>query len=190
MARPTGSAPVIDARRHRALRLPDEGYSLGEAGRMTGSAANSVMRWRNAHSEGGEQAPKVRMAPVRPATRSDRQRRQIIKLLMRGAVANGFDTELWITSRVARVIQKVFQIRFHRSHVACFLHDLGFSCQKPERCALERDEQRIERWKRRDWPRLKKTMRGSVTTSTSPTNPACRRKSSLHCRVGSIPDGI
>ena len=35
MARPKGSAEVIEARRRQALRLLDEGYSLGEAGRMT-----------------------------------------------------------------------------------------------------------------------------------------------------------
>ncbi len=28
--------------------------------------------------------------------------------------------------------------------------------QKPERRAMERDEQAIERWKRKDWPRIKK----------------------------------
>ncbi len=60
----------------------------------------------------------------------------------RGAVANGLDTELWTTSRVAGLIHKAFRVRFHRSHVARLLHDLGISCQKPERRAMERDEQR------------------------------------------------
>ena len=108
MARPKGSAQVIEARRRQALRLLEEGFSLGEVGRMTGSAASSVMRWRNALEQGGEQALKVRMASGRPATLSDNQRRQIVKKLMRGALANGFDTELWTTSRVAGVIHKSF----------------------------------------------------------------------------------
>ena len=60
MARPTGSAELIEARRHQALRLLDEGFSLGEFGRMTGSAARSVMRWRDARARGGEKALKVR----------------------------------------------------------------------------------------------------------------------------------
>jgi transposase len=172
MARPKGSAEVIEARRRQALRLLDQGYSLGEVGRMTGSAASSVMRWRNAVERDGEQGLKVRVASGRPATLSDSQRRRIVKKLLRGALANGFDTELWTTSRVASVIHKSFGVRFHRSHVARLLHDLGFSCQKPERRAIERDEKRIEQWKRRDWPRVKKTLRGWAPISSSSTNPA------------------
>ena len=54
MGRPTGSAELIEARRHQALRLLDEGYTLGEVGRMTQCAASSVMRWRDARSRGGD----------------------------------------------------------------------------------------------------------------------------------------
>jgi hypothetical protein len=36
--------------------------------------------------------------------------------------------------------------------------------QKPERRALERDEEAIARWKRKDWPRIKKTLRGWAPT--------------------------
>lgn len=37
--------------------------------------------------------------------------------------------------------------------------DLGWSCQKPERRALQRDEEAIARWKRYTWPRIKKSPR-------------------------------
>jgi len=33
-----GSAELIEARRRQALRLPDEGFSLDEVGRMLGAA--------------------------------------------------------------------------------------------------------------------------------------------------------
>ena len=172
MARPTGSAEVIEARRHQALRLLDEGYTLGEVGRMTDSAASSVMRWRDTRERGGEKALKVRPAPGRPPALSEAQRQRIIKRLIKGAMANGFSTELWTTSRVATLIHQCCHIQFHRSHAARLLHEFGFSCQKPESRALERDEVRIEQWKRKDWPRVKKTLRGWVRTSSLPTNRA------------------
>ena len=172
MARPVGSAAVIEARRRQALRLLDEGYSLGEVGRMTGSAASSVMRWRDARDRGGDQALKVRLAPGRPPALSPAQRQRIIKRLLKGAMANGFSTELWTTSRVATLIHQCCHVQFHRSHAARLLHEFGFSCQKPESRALERDEVRIEQWKRKDWRRVKKTLRGWVRTSSSPTNRA------------------
>jgi transposase len=171
MPRPKGSAELIEARRRQALRLLDEGFSLNEVGRILGMAASSVMRWRDARESGGEWALKVRFSPGRPRALTDRQRRKIVKLLLKGAVANGFSTELWTTTRVARLIHEHCRVQFHRSHVARLLHEMGFSCQKPERRALERDERKIEEWKRKRWPGLKKTPRGWVPTSSLSTNP-------------------
>ena len=172
MTRPVGSAELIEARRRQGLRLLDEGYSLAEVGRMTDCAPSSVMRWRDARTQGGSHALKVRPTPGRPPTLTNAQRQRIIKRLIKGAMANGFTTELWTTSRVATVIQQCCKVQFHRSHVARLLHDFGFSCQKPVRRALERDETRIDEWKRKDWPKVKKTLRGWVLTLSSPTNPA------------------
>jgi transposase len=154
------------------MRLLEEGYSLNEVGRIVDVAPSSVMRWRDARKSGGEKALKVQFSPGRPATLTNRQRRKIVKLLLKGAMANGFSTELWTTRRVGSLIEQHCAVRFHRSHVARLLHDLGFSCQKPERRALERDEEKIEQWKRKRWPQVKKTLRGWVPTSFLPTNPA------------------
>jgi transposase len=164
--RPKGSAELIEARRRQALRLLEEGYSLTEVGRLVGSASSSVMRWRDAVRSGGEAALKVRFSPGRPPSLSGKQRKQLGRWLLQGAMANGFSTELWTTGRVVILIQRHCRVRFHRSHVARLLHELGFSCQQPERRALERDEARIEEWKRKDWPQVKKTLRGWVLTSS------------------------
>ncbi len=172
MPRPKGSAELLEARRLQALRLLDEGFSLNEIGRMLDIAASSVMRWRDARDSGGEEALKVRFSPGRPRSLTDRQRRKVVKLLLKGAMANGFSTELWTTARVARLIEQHCEVQFHRSHVARLLHEMGFSCQKPERRALERDEDKIEDWKRKRWPQVKKTLRGWVPTSSLSTNPA------------------
>ena len=172
MPRPKGSAELIEARRLQALRLLDKGFSLNEVGRMLELAPSSVMRWRNARDSGGQEALKVRFSPGRPRALTDRQRRKIVKLLLKGALANGFETELWTTRRVASLIEEHCHIQFHRGHVARLLHEMGFSCQKPERRALERDEQKIEEWKRKRWPQVKKTLRGWVPTSSLSMNPA------------------
>lgn len=124
MPRPKGSAELIEARRHQALRLLEEGYSLNEVGRMIGSAPSSVMRWRDALQSGGEMALKVRFSPGRPPALTAAQRKQIVKLLLKGVIANDFSTELWTTGRVAILIQKHCRVQFHRNHVARLLHEL------------------------------------------------------------------
>jgi transposase len=170
--RPRGGAAVLEARRHRALRLLDEGRSLHEVGRLVGCAPISVMRWRDARDEGGTAALRVRFSPGRPPKLDARQRQRLVKLLLQGAMAQGYRTEIWTTARVAALIRKTFGVRYHRDHVGRLLHGLGFTHQKPERRALERNEEAIERWKKGEWRRIKKKPRGWVPISSSSTNRA------------------
>jgi transposase len=93
-------------------------------------------------------------------------------LLLEGPIAHGYRTNLWTTARIAEVISRKFGVRYHRDHVGRLMHSLRWSPQKPERQALERDEEKIKRWKREVWPRVKKTLRGWAPISYLPTNRA------------------
>jgi transposase len=163
-----GSAELLSDRRRRALKLLTEKLSLNEVARRIGCAASSVMRWRDAWRRRGEDAFRVRFSPGRPRRLTRAQERRLARILLRGAMANGYRTDLWTTQRIAEVIRQNFGVRFHRSHVArVMLHRLEWSHQKPERHAIERDDEAIERWKKKEWPRVKKTPSGWVPTSSS-----------------------
>jgi transposase len=165
--RPRGNAEAIEARRRRALALLDEGLSLNEVGRRVGCGASSVMRWRDLRDDEGASGLAVKPIPGRPRKMTSSQTSKLVRILSKGALAAGYNTELWTTARIAQVIEKHFGIGYHPDHIGRILHRLGWSCQKPERRALERDEERIEQWKRKDWPRVKKTPAGWVPTSSS-----------------------
>jgi transposase len=167
-----GSADVLEHRRRRALALLDEGRSLNEVARLVGSAPSSVMRWRNARRRGGIKALKVRFSPGRPSKLTATQRRKLVRRLVRGAMAYGYQTDLWTTGRIAYLIEREFGVRYHADHVGRLMHDLDWSHQKPQRRALERNTKAIERWKREDWPRVKKTPLGWAPISSSPMNRA------------------
>ena len=74
----------------------------------------------------------------------------------RGARAHGYATDLWTTKRVAAVITRTFGVVYHPAHVSRMLAACGWSCQKPERRNVERDEAAIARWKRYRWAAIKK----------------------------------
>ena len=61
-------------------------------------------------------------------------------------MASGYSTQLWTTARVAEVIWKTFRVRYHRDHVGRLLHSLGWSHQKPQKKALERNQAEIRRF--------------------------------------------
>ena len=158
--RPKGSAEVLEERRRRALGLLREKWSLHAVARRIGCAASSVKRWRDAWRRGGAPALRVRRSPGRPPKLSAHQQRRLVRLLLRGATAHGYRTELWTTARMAAVIRREFGVVYHRDHVGRLLHQLGWSHQKPERRAAERDEAAIARWTQVSWPRVKKRPRG------------------------------
>ena len=57
---------------------------------------------------------------------------------------------------VAEVIEREFGVKYHPGHVWYVLRAMGWSCQKPERRARERDEPAVARWRKQDWSRIKK----------------------------------
>jgi transposase len=160
MPRLKGSADLLEDRRKRALALLDSGHSLNHVGRLIRCHASSVMRWRNARRRGGGKALRVRFSPGRPLKLDREQQKRLAKVLLRGPLAHGYRTNLWTTARIAEVIRREFGIQYHHDHVGRLMHRLQWSPQKPERRALERNEKAIEGWKQKDWPRIKKTLRG------------------------------
>jgi hypothetical protein len=60
---------------------------------------------------------------------------------------------------VSRLIHRQFGVRYHRDHIGRLLGQMGWSCQRPTGRARERKEEEIVRWKRVEWPRIKKSQR-------------------------------
>jgi Winged helix-turn helix len=58
---------------------------------------------------------------------------------------------------VAHLIDEEFNVRYHEGHVWKILVALGWSPQRPEGRARERNEEQILNWKKNVWPALKKS---------------------------------
>ena len=63
---------------------------------------------------------------------------------------------MWTCQRVAHLIKREFGVGYHPAHVSRILKKLGFSLQKPDRLADQRDEDAIQEWTENRWPELKK----------------------------------
>jgi len=168
--RPFGSQKQLENRRRKAMKLLDTGISLHEVARRIGCHASSVMRWRNEREQFGDSGLSPKPIPGRPTKLTAQQKKKLINLLLKGAVAQGYRTELWTTARIAELIKNKFGVSYHRDHIGKLMASLSWSYQKPARRALERDEKAIEEWKRKKWPRVKKTPRGWAPISSLSTN--------------------
>lgn len=88
----------------------------------------------------------VRFSPGRPLKLAASQRKRLVRLLLKGPMAQGYRTKLWTTARLAKLVESKFGVRYHPDHIGRLMHSVGWTPQKPEKSALERDEDQIERW--------------------------------------------
>ncbi len=157
--RPHGSPEELERRRNRAIDLMQQGYPPVEVAHMVGVDRRSVRRWNAAYRAQGLEGICIKPASGRPAKLDARARRKLDAILLKGARAVGFPTDLWTCPRVAEVIRSRFKVCYHVDHVCRLLHSLGWSPQKPARRAVERDEDFIQDWVKTQWPRIKKKPR-------------------------------
>ena len=153
--RPPGSAEALERRRRRAVALLDEGYTQAEVARLVGASGSSVHRWRKMARRKDGLAAKPASGRKRRLTAA--QHRRLERMLRKGARAHGWANDLWTCPRVAELIRREFGVQYHVDHVwRILVEQLGWSSQKPERRARERDEAAIEHWRREEFPRIKK----------------------------------
>jgi transposase len=154
--RTAGSPKSLEKRRLDAIAFFENGMSqVGIAAKLKVND-RTVRQWVATYRRHGRKGLAAKPVPGRPTKLQAAQRKALVRLLDKGAIASGFPTDLWTCPRVARVVEKSFGVGYHVDHVGRLLRSLGFTPQKPERVARERDEAAIRRWVRQDWPRLKK----------------------------------
>ena len=170
--RPLGSPAALERRRRTALALLREGLTPVDIARRLGVDRRSVRRWRAAHDAAGAAGVAAKPASGRPSKLDADARHRLETLLLAGARAAGFPTDLWTCPRVAILIRRELRVRYHVDHIGRLLRALGWSPQKPERRARERDETAIQRWVKVEWPRVKKTPGGTARRWSSSTKRA------------------
>jgi transposase len=106
--------------------------------------------------EGGIDALRAVPEPGRPGKLDEGQLASVRKAVLQSPTAHGFGSELWTLKRVGAVIERMHGVRFSQAHVWRILGALGLSAQKPEKRAIERNEEAVRSCKRRTWPRLTK----------------------------------
>jgi len=144
------------ALRQEAAALFSEGQTIRQVAAALVIGYETARTWCRTLEQSGTQA----MCATKPRGRKPRlsaqQLEQLAVALTQGPLHWGFRTDVWTLERIAGLVRKLFDVRYHPSHVYKIMQALGWTCQRPTRQAKERDEAAIARWVREDWPRIKK----------------------------------
>ena len=155
--RPHGRAAELERRHRLTIDLLEKVFSTTEVADRVGADLSSVRRWRQAHRRQGDPGLNAKPHPGHPSRLTKRQKTLLRNRLLNGAKANGFSTDLWTCPRLVQVIEQQYGVQYHVDHIPRRLASRGCSCQKPQKKAIERDEEATSRWIREDWTRIRKS---------------------------------
>lgn len=163
----------LEQRRRKGMKLLARGVTQADVARELEVSRQTVSMWEKARQADPQGWRRGTLG--RPGGMSEVERSRLSKLLLAGAIDNGFPTELWTLRRVAQLIEREFGRPYSTVHVWRLLRQLGFSSQRPVGRAVQRDEAAILAWKTQRWPQLKKKPAEKAARSSSSTSRDSRR---------------
>jgi len=156
MGRPRGQIKQLEERRLLAVDLVEKGIAAADVARRFKIHERTIHKWLSAYRENGIEGLSVRVSTGRKKKLTSKQQTSLQKIIIAGAVKAGFDNEIWTSKRVLQVIKDKFDVDYHANHLPKLLRSLGFTPQRPQREAAEKDQKQIENWIRFEWKRIKK----------------------------------
>ena len=115
-----------EARRLRAWELREQGWKAARIAEALGVTPGAVSQWFKKADEEGVEGLYRRKAPGPKPRLSEEQRAQLPALLEQGAEAHGFRGAVWTCPRVAKVIEKEFEVTYTQQQVGNILRKIGW----------------------------------------------------------------
>lgn len=142
--------------RFKAANLFKKNMPQAEIARRLKVTPAAVNYWHIAWKKGGIKGLKSKGQPGFPSKLTPEKRIVFKEAILKGPLEYGFETNFWTLSRLSVVMKKTTGVRFGHDHTWRIVRELGFTCQKPQVRAAQRDEAAIKAWKEKRLPILKK----------------------------------
>jgi transposase len=117
----------------RRLAAADEllsGLAQSKVASKYGVSRTTASRWARALTHNGVEGLRKRRATGRPSRLRPDQLAQLAEIYNEGALASGFESDRWTTSKLARVIEQKFAVHYDQDHVGRLLHKLGLRTRR------------------------------------------------------------
>lgn len=145
-----------ESMRLRAVELFQSGVSRKSIMESFGIAKSTLSRWLSRYDENNPKWYKTLPVGGSTGKMGVEMLRQLVEELNRGCAAHGFEGEVWTRGRVGVVIERLFGLKYDPAHIGRLLKKAGWSLQRPSKQALQRSEERVQKWYSEDINRIKK----------------------------------
>lgn len=151
-----GSHQQLEAVRLKAVDLFHEGLETDEIATALDRSRRWVQLTLQTHRLKGGRGLAAKIPTGRQPKLTPQQRRQFLRQLNRPASKSGFLSDLWTAARVRELLRQDYGVEFHVRSIPRFLKACGYSYQKPQKRAVQRDDEEVERWLKVTFKQLKK----------------------------------
>jgi transposase len=153
------SRETLEYLRNQSIRLWKSGKKKEEIAEFCGVHFTVVYKWIRIYKQKGLGGLKRRKAKGAKPKLDGEDKKQVISWLRKPAMDFGFETPLWDCKRIQRMIKQKLNKNIALSNLWENLRRWGLTPQKPEKLALERNELKVKKWIREEWPKIEKHCR-------------------------------
>jgi len=154
--KPKLSRKELERRRLAAGEDLLSGMKESDVARKYGVNPSSVTRWKQMLKKEGMKGLKQRKALGNKSKLSEDQQKDLKEIILQGAAAYGYKTDLWTLKRVAEVIKKDFDVSYHFRSRRDVVHRLGLGSQNPASRAAERNQKAVQTGLEEQWVKDRK----------------------------------
>jgi transposase len=133
-----------------------------EISTLLGISQSSVSRLLRKASQGQELTYKKQ--PGAKSKLSEAQKQQLDSLLLAGAVAYGFEGEIWTAKRIVVVIEETFGVHYSARQVNTIVRSLGFSKQRFSLLDNKQAKEKLQHWRGQELGEIKKKRRPRIVS--------------------------
>ena len=149
------SHKTLEEIRIRAVEQVQEGESPEVVIKALGFHRGCIYKWLARYRAGGWGGLKARALTGRPMKITAPQMKWLYQTVTQNnPLQYRFEFALWTRAMVQTLLREQFKLRLSLSSVGRLLAQLGLSCQRPLFRAIEQDPQRVEWWKREEFPAI------------------------------------
>jgi transposase len=151
---------TLEEIRIRAVRAVQDGMHPEDVTRALGMGKRCIYNWLAAYRAGGLGQLKAKTLFGRPMKLRPNQIAWLYRTVAGTTpLQHRFEFALWTIKLVQWLIHDEWEIQLSRSSVHRLMRQLGLSCQRPLQRAYEQNPVRVERWKKEEFPAIRKLAR-------------------------------